>query len=163
MKDVMRNVAAFVDGRNHAGQFNKVTLPEISVQTEEFRAGGMDAPTEMDMGMAAMRVTLEAENVVVDVKKLMGRPDIPLTLRGALMSSDGEVRGATAELTGRFITDNGGDWEPGSKATNTFTFAANTYVLRVAGEEVYEIDVERMVRKIGGVDQLAGIRDVLGI
>ncbi len=163
MKDVMRNVAAFVDGRNHAGDFNKVTLPEIAVQTEEFRAGGMDAPVEMDMGMGALRATLEAETFPVAVKKLIGRPDIPLTLRGVLQASDGTYKGATAELTGRFITDNSGDWQPGNKSTTTLTFAASTYKLRVGGEEVYEIDPERMVRKIGGVDQLATIREHLGI
>lgn len=163
LKDVMRNVAAFVDGRSYAGQCNQVTLPELNIQTEEMRAGGMDAPIEMDMGMEALRASLQFLTVPAEVLKLFGKRDVALTLRGALDSHDGTVRGATAELRGRFVGQNPGDWAAGSQANFTATFAANYYKLSIEGEEIYEIDIERMVRRINGEDQLATIRDKLGI
>jgi len=163
VKDVMRNVAAFVDGRNYAGQCNQVTLPELNIQTEEMRAGGMDAPIEMDMGMEAMRASLQFMTVPAEALKLLGQRDVPLTLRGALTSYDGTVKGATAELRGRFVGNNPGDWQAGSQANFTATFAAHYYKLTIEGEEIYEIDIERMVRRINGEDQLADVRDRLGI
>jgi P2 family phage contractile tail tube protein len=41
--------------------------------------------------------------------------------------------------------------------------SVNYYKLTVGGREVYEIDVENMVRRINGVDQLAGIRSDIGL
>jgi P2 family phage contractile tail tube protein len=163
LKDVMRDVAAFVDGRNYAGQCRQVNLPELTIQTEEFRAGGMDAPLEMDMGMGAMRASLQFLTVPVDVMKQLGKDNIDLTLRGALKSFDGTVKGATARLRGKFIGQNPGDWQPGSSSTFTATFAASYYQLTVAGEVIHEIDIERSVRIIDGKDQLADIRNALGL
>lgn len=163
VKDVLRNVAAFVDGRNYAGQCNQVTLPELNIQTEELRGGGLDAPIEMDMGMEALRATLQFQSVPAEVMKLFGQGDVPLTLRGALKSYDGELKGATAELRGRFVGQNPGDWEAGSVASFTATFAAHYYRLSIEGEDIHEIDVERMVRIVNGEDQLEGVRDRLGL
>ena len=163
LKDVMRNVAAFVDGRNYAAECNQVTLPELNIQTEEFRPGGYDAPLEMDMGMETLRASLQFQTVPAEVLKLFGKPDVALTLRGALISHDGTVKGATAELRGKFIGNNPGDWAAGSQASFTGMFAAHYYKLSVAGETLYEIDVQRMVRIINGVDQLAEIRNSLGL
>lgn len=163
LKDVLRNVAAFVDGRNYAGQCSQVTLPELTIKTEEFRPGGLDAPIEMDMGMEAMRATLQFLTVPAEVLKLFGKRDVALTLRGALTSFDGTVKGATAELRGRFIGHNPGDWQAGSQTSLTLTFAAHYYKLTIEGEEIHEIDVERQVRIINGEDQLADIRAKLGL
>lgn len=162
-KDVLRNVAAFVDGRSYAGQCNQVTLPELNLQTEEFRGGGMDAPIEMDMGQEALRATLQFQTVAIEVAKLWARRDVPLTVRGALTSYDGTVKGATAELQGRFISQSPGDWAAGSQASFSATFAAHYYKLTVEGSEIYEIDVERMVRRVNGEDQLAEVRSRLGL
>lgn len=163
LKDVMRNVAAFVDGRNYAGQCSQVTLPELNIQTEEMRAGGMDAPIEMDMGMEALRATLQFLTVPAEVMKLLGKREIPLTLRGGLISHDGTVKGATAELRGKFVGNNPGDWAAGAQGAFTAVFAAHYYKLTIEGEEIHEIDIERMVRVINGEDQLGELRDRLGI
>lgn len=163
LKDVMRDVVAFVDGRHYAGQCNQVTLPQLTITTEAMRAGGMDAPVEMDMGMEALRASLQFATVPAEVLKLFGKGDVPLTLRGALISHDGETKGATAELHGRFVTQNPGDWVGGNVANLTVEFAAHRYRLSIGGEEIHNIDVERMVRIVNGVDQLAGVRGHLGI
>ena len=163
LKDVMRNVVAFVDGVHYAGQCSQVTLPELKIKTEEMRGGGMDAPIEMDMGMEALRATLQFLSVPTDVMALLGKPDIPLTIRGGLISHDGSVKGATAQLRGKFVEQIPGNWQAGSNASFSAVFAASYYKLTVEGREVYEIDIERMVRRINGVDQLATLRSRLGI
>jgi P2 family phage contractile tail tube protein len=163
LKDIMRNVAAFVDGRNYAGQCSQVTLPELNIQTEEFRPGGSDAPMEMDMGMEALRASMQFVSVPAEVMKLLGKDDVNLTVRGAMKSYDGTTKGATAQLRGKFIGQNPGEWQAGSASNFTATFAAHYYKLSIGGEQIHEIDLERMVRIINGVDQLAETRNHLGM
>jgi uncharacterized protein len=162
LKDVLRKVTAFVDGHNYAGQATQVTLPELNVQTEEIRAGGMDSPMKVDMGMELGDASLQFATVPAEAMKLLGKPDIQLTLRGSLVSFDGSVRGATAVLQGRFIGNNPGDWQAGQPGQFTATFAPHYYKLTIEGDVIYEIDVPGMKRIIGGVDQLADERRVLG-
>ena len=55
---VLKNLNLFVDGRGYAGRVDEITLPKLTVKTEEHRAGGMDAPVRLDMGMEALEATL---------------------------------------------------------------------------------------------------------
>ena len=38
----LKNFTLQVDGRGYAGRITELTLPTLSVTTEDFRAGGMD-------------------------------------------------------------------------------------------------------------------------
>lgn len=163
IRDVLTKVALFADGRSYAGECNQVTLPELNIQTEEFRAGGMDSPVEMDMGMDAMRASFEFLSVPAEIMKLFGREDVPVTCRGLLKSHDGTKRGATAELRGKFIGQNPNNWQAGQQNNYTGTFAVTFYRLTIGGEVIHEIDTVRMVRIIGGIDQLEVDRQALGI
>ncbi|SMG63879.1 Phage major tail tube protein, partial [methanotrophic bacterial endosymbiont of Bathymodiolus sp.] len=51
LDDILKNMALFVDGRGFAGNVEELTLPKLTLKTEEFRNGGMDAPIEVEMGM----------------------------------------------------------------------------------------------------------------
>ena len=53
----LKHFNLFVDGRGYAGKIEELTLPKVTIKAEEFRAGGMDAPMEIDLGMEK----LEAE------------------------------------------------------------------------------------------------------
>ena len=54
-------------------------------------------------------------------------------------------------------------WKPGDKSTLTLQVAAHYYKLTVADEELVEIDAVNLVRKVGGVDQMAEIRAAIGV
>jgi P2 family phage contractile tail tube protein len=41
--------------------------------------------------------------------------------------------------------------------------ALNYFRLTIAGEEVVEVDAKNLVRKVGGVDQMAKIRNAIGL
>ncbi|MEG6656789.1 phage major tail tube protein, partial [Pseudomonas aeruginosa] len=51
----------------------------------------------------------------------------------------------------------------GEKAEFKYAVAVSYYKLEVDGREVYEIDPVNGVRAINGVDQLAGMRNDLGL
>ena len=59
---VLKNMNLFVDGRGYAGRIDEIQLPKLTLKTEEHRAGGMDLPVEIDLGMEK----LEAELTIAD-------------------------------------------------------------------------------------------------
>ncbi|ROO28243.1 phage major tail tube protein [Salinisphaera orenii] len=163
IRDVLRDVTFFADGESYAGQCNQVTLPSLQLQTEEMRAGGMDAPKQMDMGMQSLSASAQFNNVPVGIMRLFGKDGVEFVARGRLITSNGEDKGATARLVGRITEDAPGDWQPGSPASKSITIAVDVYKLSVDGEEVHHVDIENYIRVIDGVDMLERARQILGI
>jgi len=164
---VLKNFNAFVNGRGMAGLVDEAELPELSIRTEEHRAGGMDGTAEMDMGQEPMRSRLVFAEYNAEVFKLFGLANgnaARIVLRGAARrDSDGVVTPIVAELHGRIIRIAQGTWQAGQKATAEVEMTVNYYRLNVAGEDLIEIDVENFKRIVGGVDQLAAMREALAL
>ncbi|TIV06499.1 MAG: hypothetical protein E5W00_17830 [Mesorhizobium sp.] len=55
------------------------------------------------------------------------------------------------------------EWNPGTKSTKTLTYELDYFRYRQADVEYMEIDIINMVRRIGGVDQLATQRNAIGL
>ncbi len=82
----LKNCTMAIDGRGYAGRVKTVTLPKLTVKTEEFRGGGMDAPIEIDMGMEKLEFSATLSSVDPDLLGSWGlahgrSPSI--TVRGA--------------------------------------------------------------------------------
>ena len=164
--DILRNVNLFVDGRGYAGCVQMVQLPKLALATEEHRAGGMDAPVEIDMGMEKLEATWSMDSVDADLLRRWGLSageQTAAVFRGALQSEDNTVKSVAATCRGVLREVDWGDWKPGEKATLKCTMAVRRYTLAVDGETVHDIDVANMVRVVDGVDQLAAQRAALGI
>jgi P2 family phage contractile tail tube protein len=72
LNDVLKNMSLFVDGRGYAGNIEELNLPKLTMKTEEFRAGGMDAPVEVDMGMEKLECDFTLTRFDKDLLKLFG-------------------------------------------------------------------------------------------
>ena len=162
INNILRNVSVWVDGRGYAGEATQVSLPEVNIQTEEFRPGGRDAPVELDMGMEAMEASLQFGSVEKGIIGSVGK-EIPITVRGATRDRDGTVHPVRAELTGRVKSLETGDWQPGERSTTTLTLSVDYYRMEMDGDEVLEIDIPNMVRRVDGEDQLGDMREALGL
>lgn len=84
---ILRNFVATLDGRGQAGRIEEITLPKLTVKTEEYRAGGMDVPIALDMGMEKLETDMVFSDYDEEIFKLFGiisGNSISLTLRGAL-------------------------------------------------------------------------------
>lgn len=164
--DILRNVNAFVDGTGYIGRIDEVMLPKLTVKTEEFRAGGMDAPVEIDQGMEKLECSMTTSGVdrtLLERFGLIQGEAVPFTFRGALRSEDATVTAAVATIRGRIKEIDWGEWKPAEKAPLKATIAVRYYKLELEGETVHEIDVENMTRVINGVDQLTEMRTALGV
>ena len=159
-------MALFVDGRGYAGNVEEIVLPKLTMKTEEFRNGGMDAPIEIELGMEKLESEFTLTRFDPDILKLFGLSTgqvVPMTLRGAVQSDTGESTAVVVNLQGMVREVDPGTWKPGDKATLKLMIAIRYYKLTYADDVLHEIDIPNMVRTIGGVDQLAATRTALGI
>ena len=166
LDDILKNMALFVDGRGFAGNVEELTLPKLTLKTEEFRNGGMDAPIDIEMGMEKLESEFTLTRFDKNVLKLFGLAPgqlTPLTIRGAVISDNGTQTPVVINLQGVVREMDLGNWKPGEKATLKMMLALRYYKLTHGGELIHEIDIPNMVRTIGGIDQLAAVRSALGI
>ena len=101
-----------------------------------------------------------------DVFKLFGlldRQDTPVTVRGAVQRQGEPVQAVVISLRGGWKEIDSGTWKPGDKSTLKVSMALNYFKLTIAGEEVVEVDAKNLVRKVGGIDQMAEIRKAVGL
>tara|TARA_B100001564_G_scaffold285965_1_gene248976 strand:- start:399 stop:899 length:501 start_codon:yes stop_codon:yes gene_type:complete len=162
---ILKNFSAFVDNKGFAGKVDEIVLPKLTIKTEEHRAGGMDLPIEVDLGMEKLECELTFAEYDPSLFKLFGLIDgqaIKMTLRGAIQA-DGEAEPVVINLEGSFRELDAGTWKAGDKATLKCMVAVRNYKLSINSEELIEINAESMVRVINGVDHLKSVRDAIGI
>ncbi|AJF07763.1 phage major tail tube protein [Geoalkalibacter subterraneus] len=166
LSHILRNFSLFVDGRGYAGDVEELTPPKLTMLTEEFRGGGMDAPVDVEMGMEKMECEFTLTKYDREVIKLFGLAPgntTPLTLRGSAESEDGDNVPVVINLVGKIRELEHGSWKAGEKATLKAVVSLRAYKYTQAGEVLHDIDIMAMRRVIGGVDQMAATRANLGI
>lgn len=163
---VLKNMNLFVDGRGYAGRVDEIELPKLTLKTEEHRAGGMDLPVEIDLGMEKLESTMTISDFDPEVFRLFGlldRQDTPITVRGAIQRQGEAAQPVVIAMRGGWKEIDSGTWKPGDKSTLKVAAALNYFRLSINGQEVVEIDAKNMLRRIGGTDQMASIRNAIGI
>ena len=164
--DVLKNMNLFVDGRGQAGKIDELTPPKLALKMDDYRAGGMDAPVKLEMGMEGLKAEMTLSSYDPELWKLFGLVEgavVPLTARGAIEKPDGTVEAVVINLRGQVSEIDDGTWKPGDKGTVKLGVECRYYKRTQADVELVEIDVENMIRKTGGVDQLAAQRTALGL
>ena len=163
----LRNFSLFVEGEGYAGRCTEITLPTLGIQMEEYRAGGLDATVEIDMGMETLEgsfVLAEYNEDIIGRFGLMDQGATEVKARGALMrNGDEDAVAVVCEMRGGIKNFDPGSMEAGAVTEASFTMAIRYYKLTIAGDDVIEIDVENMKRIINGEDQLSSIREAMGV
>lgn len=158
----------FVDGRGYAGKVEEIELPKLSIKTEEFRAGGMDAPVAIDLGMEKLECNFTLGEYNEDTIRLFGLQDsaaVSLRLKGSIESDDLASHKTPVEVViqGRWSEMEWEKWKAGDNSTKKVTVAISYYRYISNDETLVEIDVPNMVRIINGVDNLAVSRANIGL
>lgn len=165
-RDVRKNLNLFVDGRGYAGQLRTFTPPALTLMTEDFRGGGMNAPTEIEMGMERLEASFALIAYDRDVLSLWGvapGQQVQFTVREALESADGTVKAVVHNMRGKIRSYNSGDHAPGDVPELTVELALDYYRHEHDGAVLHEIDVPNMVQVVNGFDRLAAQRAALGL
>ncbi len=162
-KNTLKNLNLFLESVGFAGYIEEFQPPNLTIKTEEFRAGGMDAPIELDMGMEKLEATGTLTGFEPEVIKTLGKTDANFTARGNLFSHGGAETAVEIKMTGLVKALEQGAWKPGEKSTLKFTIALTYYKYTQGGSTLHEIDVPNLKRIINGTDQLATMRKNLGM
>ncbi|NAO25949.1 phage major tail tube protein [Pseudomonas syringae] len=164
--ETLSNLNLFVDGVSFQGDVPSLTLPKMTLKTEEHRGGGMDLPVELDMGMEKQESNFTTTGVRRESLKFFGLADGTAfngVFRGAFKGLKGKITPVVVTQRGRLKEVDMGDWKAGDKAEIKHSVALTYYKLEVDGRVIYEIDALGMKRVIDGVDQLAAERSALGL
>lgn len=163
---VLQGFNVFVDGVGYAGKVSEFERPKLAVKTEEFRAGGMDMPVQLDMGMEAMEAAMTLTDYDAEVTKYFGRGHnnpVPVVVRGSLSLGNGAAVAVKITMEGMWKEIDAGTWKAGEALSMKTTVALSYYKEEVNGKVITEIDAANMVRIVDGVDMLAATRANIGL
>lgn len=163
----LKDFNLFGDGESWQGLIPELTLPELNRKVEEYRAGGMDAAIEIDLGQEKIEFTWKPAGVLPAIYThygAAGHDSTQLRFVGSY-ETDEDGSGVAVEIVvrGRHKTINHGDAKPGDSNSIEVTTACSYYRLSVDGRDKIEIDVPGGVFKVDGEDRLAARRQRLGL
>jgi len=164
--EMLTNCVMFVDGVSFSGDVPSMTLPKLSIKTEEYRGGGMSGPVDLPTGLEKLEAAFTTNGVRKEALKFFGLADqtaCNLVFRGSFKGQKGTVKSVTVTMRGSLKEVDMGDWKPGDKAEVKHAVAVTYYKLEIDGRVMFEIDFANMVQVINGVDQLAAERSALGL
>ena len=162
---ILKNFNVYVDGRGYAGRVDEITLPKLTIKTDEYQGAGMSAPVEIDLGMEKLEMDMTFSEYDQELFKLFGLTngsEFALTIRGALQGS-GDTSPVVINVRGYFKEMDFDSWKPAEKASLKCSVACNYYKLTIDGAELIEVDPVNMIRNVNGVDQLSELRQALQI
>jgi len=160
---ILKNMSLALEGVGYLGKVDELVPPKLVLKVEEHRAGGMDAPLELDMGMEAMVAEFSTSGLESGILAKFGARTDRLTFRGAYQDNDDNVVPVKIQMSGRFKENDMGTWTAGEKAADKAVLAVDYVEVVVDGRQLVEIDVENMIRRIDGVDQLERQRAAIEI
>ncbi len=162
----LKQFSLFIEGQGYAGRVEELTLPKLTRKTEEYRAGGMNAPIELDMGMEKLEADFTLCEYNEDVLRLWGvldHAEIGMRFKGSIQAGDGKVTAIEVVLRGRWREVDMGAWKAGDVAKMKVMVALSYYKYVSDGQEVIEIDVPGMIEKVNGTDRMAEHRAAIGV
>lgn len=161
------NFATFADGVNYMGEMPEVTLPTLTRKVEEYRAGGMDGPIELDFGQEKMEAELKAAGWAKGLMSKWGASShdaVMLRFAGAIRADDSEaVIAVEVVMRGRLTERDPGSAKAGEMTEQTYKYSLSYYKETVDGEVNLEIDLVNMVCIVNGEDRNSAVRAALGI
>ncbi len=167
MKDSLKNMSLFIDGRGYGGAIDEIVLPKLVLKTQEYYAGGMDIPIEIELGMEKLECQFTLAKFDPAVLSLFGVSTgrlVPLTVRGSLMDEGtGTAMPVVIQLRGMIKEMDFGTWKMGEAAVVKVTVALRYYRYEQNNQVIHEIDAANAVRRINGTDTLETIRNHIGL
>lgn len=163
----LKNYNVFHDGVVYVGQAEEITLPKLTRKLEEYRAGGMNGPVEIDLGAEKMELEATYGGLMREVFKawaITSVDGVMVRFAGAYQRDDtGEVDAVEIVVRGRHTELDLGSAKAGDNSQFKVKSSLSYYKLTVNGEVWFEIDHVNYIETVFGVDRLAEQRRAMGI
>jgi len=158
----IKNFNAFLGGVTFVGKVTEATLPNLKAKTSEFRGGGMHGAVDVMMGQEKMETSVTFAEWNPLIFQMWGTVNSLVLRPAAQGEGDFSADPHVFTMRGRFL-----GVEPDAlKVADDANLKAmmNPVYFRAvnAGVETVEIDVENMIHRIGGIDQMAEMRAAMG-
>jgi len=169
MADVLQQLKAvslYINGEILLGVIDEIDIPDVELETEEVRLGGMDGYIEIETGQQKMECTMKLKGIHKVLASAWGTgvPDTKVEVRGAREDYDGNVTAVKYLMTGLATAYRHGDafQGRGELPTTELVLNVHTYEHTIDGDVSQKIDFLNMIREIDGDDRLADIRAAIG-
>ena len=121
---IIKDAALSVEGVGYAGIIDNIEWPKITRKTEEYRAGGMFGPVDIDLGQEKMELMFEAAEQTAEIIAaygVCGMAGVKFRINASAESEmNCESHGIEAVMTGRIREIDLGTSKPGElKKPNT--------------------------------------------
>jgi len=159
----IRQFNAFIDGVGYAGRVTDSTTPKLTLKTEDYNAAGMGGTDVIPLDLDKMEVELTFLEHTPALLGVIGRANIPMTLRAAAKRDDETAVPLVWTMRGIFTELDSGQLKAAAKVELKLKGVLRYNKLTHSGQLIHEIDIENGVRNIGGTDQMADIRAAIGM
>ena len=165
----IRDANVYVGANSTHGFANEITLPDIEASMSEYKALGMVGTKELFQGFGKMEASIKWNAPSEDILQACANPRTSAEL---MVRTSREVY-ENGSVTGEqpvtyFMRATSKNFSAGSfkskEDTETETkFAVSYFKMIQNGVEIYELDVDNNIFRLGGVDMLAKYRENLGL
>lgn len=164
---ILKDFNLFGEGESWITQIEEVTLPKIARKVEEYVAGGMAMPVDIDMGLEKMEMDWTSAGWFDGLFDGLATTSMNGNMLRFVGSAEDDSTGAVipVEITvrGRHREVDMGNAKKGDKNQIKITTSLAYYKLTLNGQEKIEIDAAGYIFKVNGKDVYAERRKALGI
>ena len=163
----LKDFNLFNDGANYLGLVPELTMPKLSRKMEEYIAGGMSGPIEVDYHTEKIEFDWTAGGLLVDALLQYGAVThnaVQLRFAGAYQNDDtAEVTAVEIVVRGRHKEIEMGSAKMADKSDQKYKTTCSYYKLIINGQDIIEIDFINGVEIVGGIDRRAELRAAIGM
>ncbi|CAM3104809.1 MULTISPECIES: phage major tail tube protein [Cupriavidus] len=163
----LKNFNVFADGVSHVGECEEITLPKLTRKLEEYRAGGMNGPIDLDFGNEKLELETTYGSIMREILKQYGVTRASAAMvrfAGAYQRDDtGDMDAVEVVVRGRHTELDFGTGKVGDSSQFKVKSSLAYYKLTINGEVWVEIDHENFIEVVFGVDRLAEQRRAMGL
>ncbi|WP_439668381.1 phage major tail tube protein [Cupriavidus necator] len=163
----LKNFNVFADGVSHVGECEEITLPKLTRKLEEYRAGGMNGPIDLDFGNEKLELETTYGSIMREILKQYGVTRASAAMvrfAGAYQRDDtGDMDAVEVVVRGRHTEIDFGTGKVGDSSQFKVKSSLAYYKLTINGEVWVEIDHENFIEVVFGVDRLAEQRRAMGL
>ena len=157
----------FVAGRALGKKAKGVTIPKLTRKMEEWRAGSMTGPVEIDLGMEALTMEFTTGGAEIDLIKQFGAntvDGVQLRFAGAYQCDDtATINAVEIVVRGRLKEIDFGTQTSGELGETKVVVPCAYLKYTLNGQTICELDPLNGIEVVGGEDMLAQARAVLGL
>ncbi|HVI51512.1 MAG TPA: phage major tail tube protein [Candidatus Sulfotelmatobacter sp.] len=164
---VLKNYTLYIDGRSYAGLIEELTLPKLSLKTEEYQAAGMLGPIDLDMGMDGMKLEFTLAEFNPDILASWGIADVSginARFLGAAVAADGTGTDAVEiSVRGRWKTLDPGSVKGKDLAKMKVEMPLTYYRYNRNSTTLIEVDFINGKMNVNGTSLTDAVLTALGI